>query len=76
MKTENLNNKVRMNRKRTYIKPCIDIIKLETNYGVMEAKSIAIDEHTPATGSGNAKQFDMSEDTWGDNHEGDIDIFK
>lgn len=76
MKTENLNNKVRMNRKRTYIKPCIDIIKLETNYGVMDTRSIAIDEHTPATGSGNAKQFDMSDDMWGDNHESDIDIFK
>lgn len=76
MKTENLNNNVCINGKCTYIKPCIDIIKLETNYGVMENKSIAIDEHTPATGSGNAKQFDMSEDMWGDNHEGDIDIFK
>ena len=76
MKTENLNNKVRMNRKRTYIKPCIDIIKLETNYGVMDTRSIPIDPNTPATGGGNAKQFDMSDDMWGDNHEGDIDILK
>ncbi len=76
MKTENLNNKVRMNRKRTYIKPCIDIIKLETNYGVMDTWSIPTDPNTPAKGSGNAKQFDMPEDTWGDNHKGDIDIFK
>ena len=76
MKTENLNNKVRMNRKRTYIKPCIDIIKPETNYGVMDTWSIPTDPNTPATGDGNAKQFNMSEDTWGDNHKGDIDIFK
>ena len=77
MKTENLNNTVCINGKRTYIKPCIDVIKPKTNYGVMkEDRSIAIDKHTPATGDGNAKQFDMSDDMWGDNHESDIDIFK
>ncbi len=76
MKTENLNNKACMNGKHTYIKPCIDIIIMETNYGVMEDRSIAEDPNTPATGDGNAKRFDMSDDMWGDNHESDIDIFK
>lgn len=76
MKTENMNSKTYTSGKRAYIKPYIDIIKMDTSYGMMEDLSIAEDSNTPATGDGNAKQFDMSDDMWGDNHESDIDIFK
>lgn len=65
-----------MRGNRTYIKPHAYIIKMETNYGIMEDKSIPIDPDTPAQGDGNAKQFDMSDDMWNDNHEEDINIFK
>ncbi len=75
MKTENINNNTNMGGKRAYIEPHAYII-METNYGVMEDRSIATAPNTPATGNGNAKQFDMSDDMWGDNHESDIDIFK
>lgn len=76
MKTENMNNNTTTRGNRAYIKLHAYIIKLETNYGVMEDRSIATTPNTPATGDGNAKQFDMSDDMWGDNHESDIDIFK
>ena len=76
MKTENMNSNTTMGGKRAYIKPYSDIIKLETNYGVMEDKSIAIDPNTPADGDGNAKQFDMSDDMWDDSHEEDLDTHK
>ena len=76
MKTENMNNNTTTRGNRAYIKPHAYIIKLETNYG--EDRSIATAPNTPATGdgNGNARQFDMSDDMWGDNHESDIDIFK
>ena len=73
MKTENMNNNTTTRGNRAYIKPHAYIIKLETNYGVMEDRSIAT---ATGDGNGNAKQFDMSDDMWGDNHESDIDIFK
>ncbi len=76
MKIENMNNKKITSGKSAYIKPLTHIIKLETNYGIMEDRSIAIDTNKPAEGGGNAKEFDMSDDMWGDNHESDIDIFK
>lgn len=76
MKTENIKNNITTRGNRPYIKPHAYIIKMETNYGVMEDRSIATDPNTPAIGDGNAKQFDMSDDMWGDNHESDIDIFK
>ena len=76
MKTENMNNNTNTSGKRAYIKPHAYIIKMETNYGIMEDKSIPIDPNTPAEGDGNAKQFDMSDDMWDDNHKSDIDIFK
>ena len=76
MKTENIKNNITTRGKRAYIKPYVDIIKMDTSYGMMEDRSIAIDPNTPATGDGNAKQFDMTEDMWDDNHERDIDIFK
>ena len=62
--------------KRLYLKPHTNIIKMETSYGMMENISIPADKNTPATGDGNAKQFDMTDDMWNDNHEEDIDIFK
>lgn len=71
-----MNKKIIMSDKRLYLKPHTNIIKMETNYGVMEDRSIGIDPNTPATGDGNAKQFDMTDDMWNDNHEEDIDIFK
>ena len=78
MKTENMNNNTTTRGNRTYIKPHAYIIKLETNYRVMGGRSMPTAPNTPATGDGNsnAKQFDMSDDMWGDNHESDIDIFK
>lgn len=76
MKIENMNNKKITSGKCAYVKPLTHIIKLETNYGIMEDRSIAIDLNKPAEGGGNAKEFDMSDDMWGDNHESDIDIFK
>lgn len=76
MKTENMNSKTYTSGKCAYIKPYIDIIKMDTSYGMMEDRSIPIDSNTPANGDGNAKQFDMSDHMWGDNHESDIDIFK
>ena len=41
MKTENMNNNTTTRGNRAYIKPHAYIIKLETNYGVMEDRSIA-----------------------------------
>ena len=60
MKTENMNNNTTTRGNRAYIKPHAYIIKLETNYGVMEDRSIATAPNTPATGDGNAKQFETS----------------
>lgn len=71
-----MNKKIIMTDKRLYLQPHTNIIKMDTNYGVMEDRSIGIDPKTPATGDGNAKQFDMTDDMWNDNHEEDIDIFK
>lgn len=71
-----MNNQKITSGKCAYVKPLTHIIKLETNYGIMEDRSIAIDLNKPAEGGGNAKEFDMSDDMWGDNHESDIDIFK
>ena len=76
MNIGNMNNQKITSGKCAYVKPLTHIIKLETNYGIMEDRSIAIDPHKPAEGGGNAKEFDMSDDMWGDNHESDIDIFK
>lgn len=70
MKTENMNNNANMSGKRAYIKPYIDIIKMDTSYGVMEDRSIAIDPNTPADGDGNAKRFEMDDNMWDDNFEG------
>lgn len=64
MKTENINNNTTTRGNRAYIKPHAYIIKLETNYGVMEDRSIAIDPNTPAVGDGNAKPFEMDDDIW------------
>lgn len=64
MKTENINNNTTTRGNRAYIKPHAYIIKLETNYGVMEDRSIAIDPNTPAEGGGNAKPFEMDDDIW------------
>ncbi len=75
MKTENIKNNITTHGNRPYIKPHAYIIKMETNYGIMEDKSIPEDPYTPAEGDGNAKQFDMTEDMWNDYHEKDIDIF-
>lgn len=72
-----MNKKIIMTDKRLYLQPHTNIIKMETNYGVMENRSIGIDPNTPADNNGgNAKQFDMTDDMWNDNHEEDIDIFK
>lgn len=71
-----MNKKIIMTDKRLYLQPHTSIIKMETNYGVMEDRSIPVDPKTPADGDGNAKQFDMTDDMWNDNHEEDIDIFK
>ena len=68
MKTENINSKAPTSGNRAYIKPNADIIRINTNYGMMDTRTIAIDPSTPATGDGNAKQFD-DDDMWGDNHE-------
>lgn len=76
MKTENIKNNITMRGNRTYIKPHVYIIKMETNYGIMEDLSIPEDPNNPAQGDGNAKQFDMSDDMWNDNHTEDINIFK
>lgn len=70
MKTENLNNKACMSGKRAYIKPYVDIIKMDTSYGMMENRSIAIDPNTPADGDGNAKRFEMDDNMWDDNFDG------
>ena len=64
MKTENINNNTTTRGNRAYIKPHAYIIKLETNYGVMEDRSMAIDPNTPAVGDGNAKPFEMDDDIW------------
>lgn len=64
MKTEIINNNTTTRGNRAYIKPHAYIIKLETNYGVMEDRSIAIDPNTPAVGDGNAKPFEMDDDIW------------
>lgn len=64
MKTENINNNTTTRGNRAYIKPHAYIIKLETNYGVMEDRSIAIDPNTPAVGDGNVKPFEMDDDIW------------
>ena len=64
MKTENINSKASTIGKHAYIKPNANIIRMDTKYGVMHDRSIAIDPNTPATGDGNAKQFDG--DMWGD----------
>ncbi len=68
MKTENINSKAPTIGKHAYIKPNANIIRINTNYGFMgkDKISIAIDPSTPATGDGNAKQFDDDEDMWGD----------
>lgn len=67
MKTENINSKASTIGKHAYIKPNADIIRIGTNYGMMDTRTIAIDDKKPATGDGNAKQFDdMSDDMWGD----------
>lgn len=71
-----MNKKIIMTDKRLYLKPHANIIKMDTSYGMMENISIPTDPKTPATGDGNAKQFDMTDDMWNDNHEEDIDIFK
>lgn len=71
-----MNKKIIMTDKRLYLKPHTNIIKMDTSYGVMENRSIPTDPNTPATGDGNAKQFDMTDDMWNDNHEEDINIFK
>lgn len=63
MKTENMNSKTYTSGKRAYIKPYVDIIK-------MEDRSIPIDPNTPATGDGNAKRFEMDDNMWDDNFEG------
>lgn len=65
MKTENINSKAYTSGNRAYIKPNADIIRINTNYGMMDTRTIAIDPSTPATGDGNAKQFD-DDDMWGD----------
>lgn len=70
MKTENMNSKTYTSGKRAYIKPYIDIIKMDTSYGMMEDRSIAIDPNTPADGGGNAKRFEMDDNMWDDNFEG------
>ena len=70
MKTENMNSKTYTSGKRTYIKPYIDIIKMDTSYGMMEDLSIPEDPNTPATGDGNAKRFEMHDNMWDDNFEG------
>lgn len=66
MNIENMNNQKITSGKCAYVKPLTHIIKLETNYGIMEDRSIAIDPNKPAEGGGNAKEFDMSDDMWGD----------
>lgn len=68
MKTENMNNKAFTSGNRTYVKPHASIIKMETNYGVMEDRSIAIDHNKPAEGDGNAKPFEMDDDIWGNDY--------
>ena len=70
MKTENMNSKTYTRGKRAYIKPYVDIIKMDTSYGMMEDRSIAIDPNTTATGDGNAKRFEMDDNMWDDNFEG------
>lgn len=68
MKTDNINSKASTIGKHAYIKPNANIIRIGTNYGFMgkDRISIAIDPDHPATGDGNAKQFDDEEDMWGD----------
>lgn len=70
MKTENMNSKTYTSGKRAYIKPYVDIIKMDTSYGMMEDRSIPIDPKTPATDGGNAKRFEMDDNMWDDNFEG------
>ena len=70
MKTESINNNTTTRGKRAYIKPYIDIIKMDTSYGMMENMTIAIDPKTPATDGGNAKRFEMDDNMWDDNFEG------
>lgn len=66
MKTENINSKAYTSGSRAYIRPNANIIRIGTNYGVMHTRSIPIDPKHPATGDGNAKQFDDDDDMWGD----------
>lgn len=70
MKTENMNSKTYTSGKRAYIKPYVDIIKMDTSYGMMENRSIAIDPDTPADGDGNAKRFEMDDNMWDDKFDG------
>lgn len=70
MKTENMNSKTYTSGKCAYIKPYVDIIKMDTSYGMMEDRSIPIDPNTPATDGGNAKRFEMDDNMWDDNFEG------
>lgn len=65
-----MNEITNMNGKRAYLTPHVNIITMETNYGVMEDRSIPVDPNAPATGDGNAKRFDMSDDMWDNNREG------
>ncbi len=64
MKTENVNSKTYASANHAYLKPQVCIIKMETNYGVLEKRSIPIDPYTPAEGGGNAKPFEMDDDIW------------
>lgn len=64
MKIENMNNKKTTSDQCAYVKPLTHIIKLETNYGIMEDRSIAIDPNNPAIGDGNAKPLEMDDDIW------------
>lgn len=64
MRIEKMNNKKSISGKSAYVKPLTHIIKLETNYGVMEDRSIAIDPDRPAIGDGNAKPLEMDDDIW------------
>lgn len=65
-----MNSKTYTSGKRAYIKPYVDIIKMDTSYGMMENRSIAIDPDTPADGDGNAKRFEMDDNMWDDKFDG------
>lgn len=70
MKTVSINNKARANGKRAYAMPRVNVIKMGASYGVMDNRSIPIDEQTPATGDGNAKRFELEDNMWDDNFDG------